>query len=250
MTRGNKEFRRRYPRLSELMDLVKDSINESSNYFSNFESIVSENPNAAAKYDVLEKELSELTVQAWDQLKTKCLSYICRPSATRWWQQLFDCLNEAKGYVYLKVSGYTDIQFIPETRVKRPDLIGHRPDRDAVLEVKSIGESCESLLRKAELGRRLTAGEPLFSSEVPFGVNDRLKAKFLDDLKTAANQLTAYRPSENLRRVAFFVIKYDYDLSIGDANDQEMQSIARDNKPGGVDIVIARPYGLQLIGDA
>lgn len=79
---------------------------------------------------------------AWREFKSKAIPYVTATDKWNCHTQLFDCFNEAKGYVFLKRQGYTDIQFIPEIPGKKtPDLLGKRTDGAVLLEAKIVHES-------------------------------------------------------------------------------------------------------------
>jgi hypothetical protein len=81
----------------------------------------------------IESDLQQMDKAAWRKFKSKTIPYVTATDRWGYPTQLFDCFHEAKGYVFLKEQGYTDIQFIPEVPGKRtPDLCG-RWDDGAVL---------------------------------------------------------------------------------------------------------------------
>jgi hypothetical protein len=71
------------------------------------------NPHKRKFFVALERELQGLDAEAWDFLKGEALPRLKAQHPTRGWQQLFDTLNEAKGYNYLVRIGCKDIKFIP-----------------------------------------------------------------------------------------------------------------------------------------
>ena len=50
----------------------------------------------------VERALDLLDADAWHDLKERDLAFLTVRDAKRGWQALFDTLNEAKGYAYLR----------------------------------------------------------------------------------------------------------------------------------------------------
>jgi hypothetical protein len=92
----------------------------------------------------LERICSRLDPRAWEQLVAKVLPFSCRKHDTDGWQQFWNHLNEARGYVLLKECGYSRVTFLePETDKKGhnpefADLDGRSPISRALLDVKTI----------------------------------------------------------------------------------------------------------------
>ncbi len=58
----------------------------------------------------------------------------------RGWQALYDVLNQAKGYIYLRRLGYPDVRFIPRAKARgqrTPDLAAYSDSIKALCEVKT-----------------------------------------------------------------------------------------------------------------
>lgn len=97
------------------------------------------NPSKRPFFVALERELQGLDAAAWELLKGEALPRLKSTHPTRGWEQLFDTLNEAKGYNYLARIGCADIKFIPRAKkgkVQTPDLRGLLGTTCVVCEVK------------------------------------------------------------------------------------------------------------------
>jgi hypothetical protein len=123
----------------------------------------------------------------------------------RGWEALWNKLNQAKAYDYLKRSGYSHAAFIPPSVVKgkkTPDLEAGNGASKALCEVKTINMS------EVEAERRQTGG--VGTSE------DQLNAAFLgklgSTLRSAKNQIGAYDPKDKYKKIAYLVINYDDSL--------------------------------------
>jgi len=112
-------------RISQLRD-YSINLNSAKAYFrANDDKLT--NPSKRQFFVALESEFQGLDDEAWQFLKGEAMPRLKSPHPTRRWQQLFDTLNEAKGYNHLARIGCTDIKFIPRAttnKVQTPDLRG------------------------------------------------------------------------------------------------------------------------------
>jgi hypothetical protein len=122
-------FRTVLPRIYELRDLITDPTSPEA-YFQNFESNFDSSFHIREIYDRWEVELQGLDGDAWEFLKSEASPYLMHKDRNgRGWQQLFDILNQAHAYSYLKSIGCSTIRFIP--RANQPST--RTPDLEAVL---------------------------------------------------------------------------------------------------------------------
>ncbi len=122
-------FRTQLPRLYELRDLIGDPMSPNA-YFRDFEDHLRSSPHhVLPNYLRWEKQLQGLDSNAWKFLKSEVRPYLlCDKKSGRGHQQLFDFLNQARAYNYLKSIGCSNIHFIPRAMKE-----GHRtPDLEAV----------------------------------------------------------------------------------------------------------------------
>jgi hypothetical protein len=184
--KGLPMFRKQMPQLYELRDLIHDPRSPDA-YFQNFDNNVRDSPHHVLQiYLRWEKELRGLDSDAWEFLKGEARPYLVHKDPSgRGWQQLFDCLNEARAYNYLKAAGCSNVRFIP--RADKQDL--RTPYLEAVLgsdkvlcEVKTINISERELRARNQLTVR--------------GIAIRLDAGFFrklrSDVTDAENQMQAY----------------------------------------------------------
>ena len=92
------EWLSNFPRL---LDLYQQSKKEHPQNYFNFEKLFPIAFLGSAAYADLENALAKLDAAAWEKLCKKTLSYITKDSSLRGYHQLFNGLNEARGYVYL-----------------------------------------------------------------------------------------------------------------------------------------------------
>ena len=121
---------------------------------------------------------------------------------TRGWDQLFDTLNEAKGYNYLARIGCTDIKFISRAKkgkVQTPDLRGLLGTTPVLCEVKTINVSDDEAKRLVGGG----VGTTVRYLEQPF--LDKLSST----IRTAATQLLAFDKGLMSRRIVYVVFNFD-----------------------------------------
>jgi hypothetical protein len=138
-------FRAELPRHYELKDRIADPTSPDA-YFLDFDQNLARYSEAKDFYLRQERALQRLDDKAWEHLKGEALPYLTAcDKKGRGWTQLFDILNEAKAYNYLKSRGCTNLRFIPRAHKKTPDLEGsHALDR-VLCEVKTINASNEEI---------------------------------------------------------------------------------------------------------
>jgi hypothetical protein len=160
------------------------------------------NPHKRPFFVALESELQGLDTEAWEFLKGEAKPRLKAKHPTRGWQQLFDTLNEAKGYNHLVHIGCTDVRFIPRAKtdkVQTPDLRGLLGTTQALCEVKTINPSEQEADRFATGG----VGTTLRHLENEFF------GKLFSTIQTAASQLLAFDTTLTSRRIAYIVFNFD-----------------------------------------
>ncbi len=193
--------RRELPRIYELRDLLPASPPADA-YFCDLDRSLAEIPQKLKQYRDIERDLSGLDPAAWAFLKSELKPLLVARADKRGWQALFDILNQAKGYNYLKGLGYADVRFIPRAKVRgqrTPDLAAYSGPIKALCEVKTINVS------EDEANRRHTGG--LGSTEAQ--LSSEFFKKLARDLGEAKAQMDAYNPSPDLKRIAYVVVNYD-----------------------------------------
>lgn len=138
-------FREELPRLYELRDCIADPASPNA-YFHDFDQNLARSAHIKDLYLRSERDLQALDDKAWEHLKGEALPRLtARDKKGRGWQQLFDILNEARAYNYLKLLGCTNLHFIPRSDKKTPDLEGSRALDRVLCEVKTINISDEEV---------------------------------------------------------------------------------------------------------
>jgi hypothetical protein len=160
------------------------------------------NPYKRKFFVAMECELQGLDAEAWAFLKSEALPRLSAPHPARRWHQLFDTLNEAKGYNHLVSIGCKNIRFIPRAKtnkVQTPDLLGFLGAAIVLCEVKTINVSDDEVERFATGGVGTT---------LPY-----LEKEFFDKLssviRTAASQLLAFDKGSADRRIVYVVFNFD-----------------------------------------
>ena len=124
------------------------------------------------------------------------------PHPTRGWQQLFDTLNEAKGYNHLVRIGCKDIKFVPRAKadsVQTPDLRGFLGATPVLCEVKTINVSDD------EANRFATGG--VGTTQVYLG--KQFFEKLSSVINTAASQLLTFDRDSATRRIVYVGFNFD-----------------------------------------
>ena len=124
-----------FPRLFNLYQ--RSNKDDPKNYF-NFKELFPIAYLGAQAYGEIEQILSRLDSTAWEKLSKKALAGVKADDPTRRHHQLFNLLNEARGYAHLLDEGYTHIEFIEDLTGKSPDLFAKKNDSTAILEVKTV----------------------------------------------------------------------------------------------------------------
>jgi hypothetical protein len=208
--------REKFPRIQELRDLVADPCSPNA-FFQNFDKTIDEFPPAKRQFLDWECELQGLDVCAWNCLKEELKPLLMSKHPTRGWQTLFDKLNHAKAYNYLKSIRCANIGFVPVSREagkKTPDLESTLENRKVLCEVKTINVSADEAKDRSSVGP--ICGST--SSQLSEGFFNKLKA----DLARANGQMDAYCEDGGARKIAFIVINFDDSLHAY-ANEYEQQ---------------------------
>ena len=169
-----------YPRLYEIF--CESDRDNRQNYFWDFDETLG-NPLAQPHYERLEEDLQQLDKKAWQELKKKACGDVTAENNRRGYEQLFNDLSEAKGYLYLKSEGYTEVRFIPKENTQTPDLYGCRGSSGILMEVKTINISDEEL-NYLKANRELRNGH-MQARDVRNGLSDSLKSKIINTINKA-----------------------------------------------------------------
>lgn len=180
----------------------------------------------------LERELQGLDAEAWEFLKGEALPRLNAQHSKRGWQQLFDTLNEAKGYNYLVRIGCREIKFIPRAKtdnVQTPDLRGFLGSATVLCEVKTINVSEDEANRFATGGvgtTRLYLEKEFFK-------------KVSSVIHTAASQLLAVDKDLTSRRIVYVVFNFDDRLhEYADEYDQQIEAFIAGASLPDVEVVL------------
>ncbi len=138
-------YRSLLPRIYEIKDLCTNDTEHS--YFNRLDNIITNSSLAKDFYKCLDDELFQLDHNSWDFFKSDIISEIATYDKNRGWFQLFNRLNEVKGFIYLKNIGCSNVKFIERSREKTPDLKGKLDEENIYCEVKTINIS-ESEIEK------------------------------------------------------------------------------------------------------
>lgn len=191
-------------------------------------------------FEPYEKALQRLDNTNWEAIKQK-LQNRTQKHELRGWAQFFDILSEVMGFSYLLDEGYQNVNFIPETTTRTPDIEGSRSNALVVLlESKTISFSDEERNYILENSERLSTGQDLVLKQVISGVPDGLKNKIITTIESAKNQLLGYLPTDQLRRIVFLTIHLDTEFFLDPSKYAEFKNflngIIRDENE--VEIVI------------
>ena len=204
-----------FPRVSELRNL-SIGLDSPKAYFRANDDKLSD-PKKRKFFLALERELQGLDAKAWEILKSEALPFMTARHKERGWQQLFDKLNEAKGYNYLVSIGCKNVEFIPRAKTagaKTPDLQGVLGVAKLLCEVKTINVS-EGEARRRDTGG---VGKTLLFLEKEFFEN-----KLSNVIEQASSQLLAFDNCSATRRIVYVV--FDFDDSLHECADEYQRQI-------------------------
>jgi hypothetical protein len=164
VTEEERALRREFARLYELKDSVRGPTPANA-YFRGFTGHLARSGHVRDFYLRYERSLQGLDDKAWEHLKQEAMPRLtARDKKGRGWQQLFDLLNEARAYNYLKSRGATNLHFIPRSSGKTPDLEGFCASKRVLCEVKTLNISEEEVAFRS--GRkRVRSGQIALPSE-------------------------------------------------------------------------------------
>jgi hypothetical protein len=192
-----------FERLSELRDFAI-SLNSPKAYFQRDDDKFNNAQRRKFFLDI-EHDLQTLDFDAWEFLKKETLPRLKAKHPTRGWHQLFETLNEAKGYNHLTRIGCTGVKFIPRSKtdnVQTPDLQGEIASMTVLCEVKTINIS------EVESERRHSGGV----GETPAYLEESFFRKLMSTIDAAASQLRAFSADVGTRRIVLVVINFDDSL--------------------------------------
>jgi hypothetical protein len=179
-----------------------------------------------------EKRLARLDSKSWKVLRDKAAPYVSVDDSLRRYQQLRNILDEARGYVFLADQGYEQIKFIEQDKSKSggkqsPDLTGYRTDSKAVLEVKTINESCDNLAEDAPWRT-----EAVF---IPQNLSEALTRKIIATIQYAKAQLESC-PCQIDRKIVFLVIRFDHGQKTGWHLYSELKDFITTQTKDGIEV--------------
>ena len=217
----------RLPRLYDLYD--RSDKTHPDNYFANF---------PARRAEILfekifkqwEETLRALDPKAWEQLTEKTLDSGTKKHPRRQYAQLFDFLNEARGYALLVDRGYDQISFIDckcRQKKKSPDLLGESQNSTAILEVKTIDISDKELDWRER---------DQFQTRTVIGLSDKFREKVCSTIDHARKQLDAYSKSVD-KKIVLLLVRFDMDNILEARNYSALQNLIATNQISGLEIV-------------
>ena len=189
-----------FPRLGELASFHREI--STSRFYGFPHSQHLEIEEVRRKFQALEEDLSCLDQESWQFLLNEARDLTLLKSDPRGWNQLFEKLNETKGYRYLQELGCSDIRFIPRstaTGIETPDLLGKLDARHIICEVKTLNRS-DNYYDRVRTPR---------VTEPPIALEDGMARKVESILSKALSQLLAFGSANDLR-VVFLIVNYDY----------------------------------------
>ena len=209
-------FRTQLPRIYELWDLISDPASPDA-YFHDFEDRFQNWPDFRQVFIRWQKELQGLDGGAWGFLKSEVSPYLIRRDQSgRGWQQLFDILNQAYAYNYLKGIGCSSVRFIPrsgELSKRTPDLEGRLDSCRVLCEVKTINTSDHEVQARRESTVRNITSQ----------LNEGFFRKLRSDIAEAKKQLSAYDATPGTQYFVYFNVCFD-DF-FGDYKEEYFQQI-------------------------
>lgn len=221
----------KFPRLNEVASLHQN--NEKSRFYK-FRETFDEEPEFIQLFTKIENELSELDDESWHFLKKEAadLCIILDADKRRGWTKLFEKLNEAKGYGFLKSKGFSNINFIPSEKrngIETPDLKAWQGiSQKALCEVKTKNISKDLV----------DATEKMTAYDSQDNLSPGLK-NILEKIFSKANsQLNSYTEFSNPEKFIYLIIEYDDSWIFKKELDAKTRELFNSMKLIGVNLVI------------
>jgi hypothetical protein len=193
-------FRAELPRVYELIACVADRESADA-FFQDFEETLADFDDKRNAFLRLERILRDLDASGWEDLKRKAAPRLTqRHKMGRGWEQLFNTLNEARGYKYLKSIGCTGVRFILESSTQTPDLEGTLGSDRVLCEVKTINPSDDEIAARSDSPR---------ARSLPIDLTTGFLRKLRSTVKAAKQQMLAYDPCGAAVHMAYLNIAFD-----------------------------------------
>ncbi len=155
--------------------------------------------------NVYEQALQKLDDNAWSDFRAKTLHLFKQDTANRGKQQFFNQLNEAFAYEFLSNLGCSKIKFLPENKVKTPDLSFEFDGQQGLCEVKTISKSDDQITLE-------TSGE-VYSSNKHSELQPEFFKKLKDHIANAFGKFICHPSS--VRNITYFIVHLDDGLMAG-----------------------------------
>jgi hypothetical protein len=162
LRRRRSVYQKQLPRIYELRDWLPTPLPPDA-YFRDLDRSLAEIPQKLRQFRDIEADLQGLDATAWHFLKSELAPLLTARDRVRHWAPLFDKLNQAKAYNYLKKAGYAEVSFVPVSpvaRQKTPDLRATAGAESALCEVKTINISDVEARRQSRGGPSRTLWSP------------------------------------------------------------------------------------------
>lgn len=196
-------------RVCELKDSARNPSHPDA-YFQDFEDSLYLESGKLAEFRRLEAQLIPLDGAAWGVLRERALPHLVsrQRQLGRGWQQLFDTLNEARAYNYLRGLSCSGVEFIPPSESKgerRPDLTAILDGTRVLAEVKTLNISEIAADQRVEVNTvGYAVGSTTASMDPAF-----FTGKLQPTLVSALGQLGAMAAGGNERHIIFLCIHFD-----------------------------------------
>jgi len=211
-------FASNFPRLFELYQ--RSNKDDPKNYF-NFKELFTIAYLGAQAFQEIEQVLSRLDSTAWEKLSKKALAGVTADDPCRRYHQLFNLLNEARGYSHLLAEGYTHIEFIEDLTGKSPDLFAKKDDSTAILEVKTVNQSDADIKNESLRKNEAIQVDPKLS--------EKFKTRIKRNIRDAREQLERYQNSANRKIVFLFIFMESSQRTCGESYAELKTFIADQN---------------------
>ena len=216
------------------MDCIADPESPDA-YFQDFERKLANSSHVKDVYLRTERVLRELDTPGWEHLKSEAVPRLTRRDKRgRGWQQLFETLNEARAYTYLKSIGCIGVRFIPRSSSQTPDLEGTLGSVRVLCEVKTINPSDEEIAARS--------GPPKVSS-IPMSLTPEFLKKLRATLMVAKQQMLAYDPQDAAIHYVYLNVSFDDFFAVRkEAYFEQIDEYIADEPVTSIQLVVCNDY--------
>lgn len=235
----------KFPEVSQRFPLLGEIVNDpgfetEANLFENWNQSL-EFPLKRELFEKFENTLKRIETSQWSRLKEKMVR-TGQTHPRRGLNQFFEIYNEAEAFSCLQDLGATNIEFLPESQRKSPDLYAKLGECDVYCEVKTINISDDYADRDAYLHNKVGLLEAIYNTDL----SEQYRKKIIDYIEAAHTKIDNYDHDAAAVRYLYLVINAENPLAGGaEERLEEIKNFIRSKPFRPINIFIKlKPFDL------